>query len=352
MRRKIFLVIFIFIFLTGCSIKFSSQKNENGGFFASYNKGDDWQASSLVLKSDGNSNFQSQNVNFLVMDPTDNQALYLGTDTGLFYSYDYGKSWQQTLGGIGSLRAIAIDPDNRCTIYASINNRLYKTVDCSRHWSYKLIEESTADMSITSISARENSDIIYAGTVKGGLFTSSNSGESWRNLKYFDSSIEKIMISSDNSTMYLATSKNGIFRSDNNAEDWINVNDNIQQAINDGAIDSACNINEFQELIFDPQNNQRLLFANHCLLESNDKGQTWKQIKLLTRPQDTTIYSLAVSYSNPDEIFYGTDLTFYKSSDNGINWTTKELPTTRAATTLLTDPVNPTLLYLGVNNFK
>jgi photosystem II stability/assembly factor-like uncharacterized protein len=354
--RKIFFIILILFFISGCTISFSTKKSENGGVYLSFDKGNKWQPASFLLKTSSETeNFQSLNIKFLLMDPTDNQALYAGTDSGLFYTYNATGGWQRTLAGIGSVSALAIDPNNKCILYSAINNRLYKSIDCNRHWNYTLIEDSTADLTITAIAVDNyNSENIFVGTVKGGLFKSEDSGNSWRNLKYFSNAIKKIIITpSDTKIMYVVTQSKGIFRTDDAGTNWTEITNNIQIAMDNNEIDKNCeNFREYRNVIFDPNNDSRLLYASRCLFESSDRGDTWKQIRLLTRPQETNIYGLAISYHDNKEIYYGTNTTFYKTFDNGENWATKDLPTTRSATNIITDPINPTLIYLGTNNFK
>ena len=50
--------------------------------------------------------------------------------------------------------------------------------------------------------------------------------------------------------------------------------------------------------------------------------------------------------------YYGTDKTFYRTNDSGKTWTTKSLPSTGAATSLLIDFDNPQTIYLGITKLK
>lgn len=353
--KKILLVFLILFVLSGCIINISTKKPSISGVFISFDKGDNWQSASTLLSSTAaGQNFQNSNLNFLIMDPTDNQALYAGTDDGLYFTYTGAAGWQKTLVGLGNLYDIAIDPKNHCTIYAAINNRLYKSADCSRHWDYTLIEEGNPP-EITAIGVDAyNPKNIYVGTIKGGLFKSEDYGVSWHSLKYFNNPIKDIIFTpSDTRIFYIITQSSGIFRRSEIDDSWTDITENLTKASSEGAVDSNCgNFKEYHNLILDPQNDSRLLYATRCLLETTDRGETWKQIKLLTLPAETNILGLAVSYSNNQEIFYGTNTTFYRTVDNGNNWTTKSLPTLKYAAYLLTDPINPTLIYLGLTDFK
>lgn len=353
--KKIVIFCVMLFLLSGCVIKFSTKKPTIGGIFLSFDKGSSWQASSALLKTDNeNQNFQGTNINFLLMDPTDNQALYAGTAEGLYYTYNGTAGWQKTLSGLGNIKDLAIDPKNHCTLYVAMNNRLYKSTDCSRHWDYTLIEAGNPpDISAIGVDSY-NPENIYVTTIKGGLFKSEDYGVSWHNLKYFDNPIKDILITpSDTRIIYLVTESNGIYQTTDAANTWVEITENIKKAMDENKININCgNYKEYRNLIFDPQNDSHLLYASRCLYETSDRGDNWQQIKLLTQPVDTNIWGITISYHNNQEIYYGTNTTFYRTVDNGQNWITKDLPTLRNAAILLTDPINPTLIYLGLNDFK
>lgn len=358
--KKILILLFVLlslIFISGCTIRFSTKgkKSEEGGIFLSYEKGSKWQAASFLLNSNGEKlNFQQVDINFLKMDPTDNLALSAGSAEGLYYTFNVSQGWQLTLTNLGNLNDLAIDSKNHCTIYAAVNNRIYKSKDCARHWDYTFIEQGAPAVINTMAVDSYDPKNIYAGTANNGFFRSEDEGQSWHVIKFFDSPIINLLITpSDTRIIYVVTQNNGIFKTTDSGSTWSEITANLQKAIEEDKINRNCgNIREYKNLIFDPQNDARLLYASRCLFETTDRGESWQQIKLLTKPSETNIYGLAISYHNANEIFYGTKTTFYRSTDNGQNWITKDLPTSRAAAYLLTDPINPTLIYLGTKNYK
>jgi len=83
-------------------------------------------------------------------------------------------------------------------------------------------------------------------------------------------------------------------------------------------------------------------------LRSGDGGNNWEDLKLLTPPGTTAIYSIAINPQNGQEIYYGIKDALYRSVDGGRNWITRNLPSSRAAAFLIFDPVNTSTLFLGV----
>ncbi|HWQ99430.1 MAG TPA: hypothetical protein VN397_01120, partial [Candidatus Methylomirabilis sp.] len=65
-------------------------------------------------------------------------------------------------------------------------------------------------------------------------------------------------------------------------------------------------------------------------------------------PNTVEIRSLAVNPKDNKEIQYVTQNTFMFSSDGGVTWNSKKLPSARIANLLLVDPQDGKILYLGM----
>src|SRR3989344_9044025 len=141
--KKIFLFWPIFLLaLTGCTISIKTGGGLDGGVFRSEDLGESWRQVTLVYRGDElEKTFSTVDLTAMAMDPSDNRAIYIGTaEHGAYYTFDGGYGWQQTLANLGRINDIVVSPKERCIIYAAIGNRVYKTTDCNRHWSYQLIE--------------------------------------------------------------------------------------------------------------------------------------------------------------------------------------------------------------------
>ncbi len=347
MKKLLVLLPLLLLFLTGCLISVKTDQAADGGVYKSPDQGDTWTAiSSIYRVGETTRSFASNDVISIAVDPTDRQAIYVGTEAGnLFYTYNGGEAWSQSLSQVGKINALAVDPVDRCVIYAAIDNRVYKSVDCSRHWDYQLIE-TRADLNhqITALAIDPyNPAIIYAGTSGNGLFVSSDRAYSWRVNRFFEDRISKILINPKNSKIiYVATVGKGIFKSIDQGQTWRAIFEGKLEEGRGGAL-------SYRELIMDPTVDDGLFYASsYGLLRSLNGGETWQELKLLTPHKTTVIYSLAINPKNGQEIYYGTAEALYRSHDNGLNWVTRKLPSQRAAKHLLIDPQNPKILYLGV----
>jgi len=348
MKKKIILSLLAAVFsLTGCVVNIRTQGGNDGGVYRTQDNGDNWQQITMVYRvEDSQKTFSNMDLTAMIMDPTDKQALYLGTKSdGMFYTYNGGTGWSQTLTGLGEINAIAVSPKERCIIFTAIQNKIYKSVDCSRHWNYQLVEtREDPKNNITSLAIDNfNTRNIYAGTSGNGLFLSQDAGFSWQALKFFDYPIIKILINPKNSKIiYIATAQKGIFKTTDGGANW-------KQILNQDFIEQKQYVLDYRDLILDPTIEDGLLYASqYGLLRSGDGGDTWDDLKLLTPPGTTAIYSIAINPQNGQEIYYGIKDALYRSVDGGRNWITRNLPSSRAAAFLIFDPVNTSTLFLGV----
>lgn len=347
--RLIILVIPLFLLGAQC-ISFGGKGEQigaGGGIFKSLDKGGRWIQKTAVPTASGVKNFSSANVIALAIDPQDHLAIYTGTrESGLFYSYDGGESWNQP-GALkkGFVAAIAIDPKNKCVVYAAYGNQIMKTEDCSR--SYKPVyNESAADTFITALSINPlNSSVIYAGTAKGALVISADSGKYWSTLgNNLRGKVADIVINPKNSSVvYAAVVGRGLWKSENGGETFADLSDKLKN-IKDGK--------DARRLLLDKNDPDTIILASrNKLVRSTDGGLTWTSLPILT-PETIEILAATINPNDSKEIYYGTATTFYRSVDGGEKWFNEKLPTKRQSSALLVDSVDPKIIYLGALEVK
>lgn len=353
MRKSILLfsLIISVLILTavGCpSVIGGKQAAIDGGVFKSIDKGEIWVQRAQILSVGGQrKDFGNVDIITLALDPSDHQAIYAGSaGNGLFYSYDVGESWQQPpyLKG-GVVQSITIDPKNKCVIYAAIGNQIFKSADCNRTFT-SIYQETRPGIIINQVAIDSyNSNNIYAGNSASDLLKSSDAGKSWAVLYRFNSPILKIIINpQDTRKIYIGTQNLGIFRTGDAGKSWVDLNQGLKQY--GGAY-------VFHDLLLtDAKSESLLLSSQYGLIKTGDAGVSWQALTLLTPPSGADIKVAGVNPQNSQEIFYATPTTFYKSSDGGLKWTTKKLPSTRLPTVLLIHPVEPKLMYLGFLKIK
>jgi photosystem II stability/assembly factor-like uncharacterized protein len=91
-----------------------------------------------------------------------------------------------------------------------------------------------------------------------------------------------------------------------------------------------------------------MLVCKYGLIKTDDGGQTWQPLTLITPPTTTDIYAAVIDPNNSNVIYYVTATTFYKTNDGGENWTTKRLPSLALPSLMFINPNNPNIMYMGM----
>lgn len=329
--------------ISGCTIKLgNSQPPVVAGVFKSFDRTENWVPKNLFQYSGGIGNIAGINVLTLAFDPQDHKAIYLASDnSGLFFSYDGGESWRKAdQVGDGRIETVAIDPRQKCTIYATFANTILKTSDCSRSWMEVFID-TRRDKNVTALAIDPKDNLaIYAGNTIGDILKSTDGGATWRVVTRLNNIVTKILIDpSDSKTLYVATKNRGIFKSITAGADWFEINDGLKPY--SGSF-------EYRNLIFIPSIQNGLLYASkYGLTQSIDGGVSWTPLTLITPPATADILAVAVSVDDANELYYATASTFYKTTDGGKNWITKRLPSLAPPTTMVVDPTDPSVVYMG-----
>lgn len=349
MNKKNYLLFFILaaLPLLGAGCLSFNKVVDDGGVFVSPDRGDKWVRKIDVLTVGEPKNIGRLDVASLVSDPSDSNTLYALTSGGVYVSYDASNSWQQlrALGG-GPLNDLAISPGDKCDIYAARQNKIYKSSDCGRSFGQPIYDDPRADNKINSLAVDSfNPKTVYAGTSRGDLLKTLDGGRSWQTINRFQNEVAKVLIDQDNDTriVYVATKREGIFITADGGATWENSSDKLRSYA--GAL-------QFSQMVY---HKNVLILANKYGLFKYEIGSQWgdwQPLDLLTAPGSVKIYSLAVNPQNGQEIYYGADSTFYRTADGGKTWTTKKLPTSRAASALLVHPETTEIIYLGATAIK
>lgn len=351
--KILFLAALLVVALSGCTLSFNtgagggSNSASDGGVFKSLNKGATWAQNVLIQTVNVKRSFAGADIISLALDPSDNKAIYAGSlENGLLYSYDGADSWQvaTSLGKV-TVTDVAVDPADKCVIYAALANKIFKSDDCNRTWAQIYFDNDLRTVVSALVIDQAASRNVFIGTSNGDIIRSSDKGASWRAAGRLDSRVNKIVISPANSKiMFAGTAGRGVFRSVSGGDKWESLADKLKDF--DGA-------NRFRDLVMVKAEKTAVFLAtDHGLLKSTDDGNTWSKIELLTAEEEAIIYALAVNPIENQEIYYATGTTFYRSADGGKNWTAKKLPTGRAGAKLLIDPKNPAVVYLAVKQIK
>ncbi|OGF21475.1 hypothetical protein A2Y83_00300 [Candidatus Falkowbacteria bacterium RBG_13_39_14] len=346
--KKTILIIFALVFpllLSGC-IQIG-ESEDFGAVFKSLDMGASFAQKALVSTPQQSLvSISNADVTAMEIDPQDHNAIYIGTlANGLFYSYDGAESWHQAKDlGNYQISSIAINPDNKCVIYASSFNKIFISRDCNRTYR-EIYNDPRPQAEITRIAVDfYDPSVVLAGTSNGDILKSQDGGGSWHNLYDFKARIKDILIDrKDSDLIFVATAKD-FYKTADGGINWESLGDNIREAISKSVSAYVKKIIS----VSSPETRALAALTDKNILVSIDGGNKWSDLKLVTPPGKVKIYSLAINPQNHREIYYGTATSFVKSADGGKTWTSSELPSARAPVEILVDPAYSNVVYMGM----
>ena len=75
-------------------------------------------------------------VNGFAVDPTNPKVMYVALRDGVFRSDNAGKAWTHATGGPTNAATVTVNPKKPLEIYAAtVDGKLYRSTDGGRQWS-------------------------------------------------------------------------------------------------------------------------------------------------------------------------------------------------------------------------
>lgn len=284
--------------------------------------------------------------------PSDPSIVYLATTTnGLLRSLDRGKSWTELKDASNQMNEnaqiydIEFDPRNPNTMYAAAfqegRGHVFKSSDRGQSWteSYVIPNENFAVYTIEVDPI--NTQNLYIGTAEGGLLQSSDAGLSWKLQTKLEGPIVDLAINPQApSIVTAATTKRGVYQTIDSGATWNQIGKDELRKLR-GA-------NEIEHVIVDPNTPSTIyLTSKFGIVRSDDNGGTWSAIEIIPS-QTQGVTSMVVQKGNSNVLYYGSGSIMYKSTDRGVNWTVRDLPSDQEVATIEIDAVNPAIIYVGM----
>ena len=344
---KLFLPVLALLLLgAGCIGTKSKGTNAlDGGVFKSGNAGEIWNQMSALPTNTGVANIGGTDVVLLEMDPQDPNAIYAGTrEDGLIFTQDGAQSWQQPREAAlrqGRIHALAINPKDVCTVYVAKGSQLFKSIDCLRTFDKNVYTETRAEVFISFVEVDWfNPQIVWMALSNGDLLKSTDGARTWNAAFRVGAPITSLLIhQKDSRRVLIGTQKLGLVKTVDGGKTWKQIIKELN------AYEGA---KRTERLFQDAQSRRVFLVSKYGLLSSSDFGDTWNKVNTLTSPGQVHIPAAVTDPNNPNTIYYVAASTFYTSYDHGKTWTTKKLPSTRTPSSLLVDPRNGSVIYMGV----
>ncbi|MFZ0963656.1 MAG: choice-of-anchor D domain-containing protein [Terriglobia bacterium] len=258
----------------------------------------------------------------------------------------------------GLVNAMVVDPTNSNVVYlGAAGGGVWKTTDGGQTWTPLTDNQPSLVIGALALDP-SNPDVVYAGTDQGdeffcnygvGILKSTDGGATWTQLPGplpygpgLMASIRSLAVSPSDSDVLLAVaqSANGteLYRSTDGGNTWNGVI--APRAVGDGG----------SQVLFDPTNGSIAYACLDTVYESVDGGNTWAAASGTgsnVLPTLTGI-SLGIAPSNPSTLYVAgqppSGANMYKSVDGGQNWT--PLPGSPLGEVAV-DPTDPNVVFVG-----
>ena len=238
--------------------------------------------------------------------------------------------------------ALAIDPSTPTTLYqGTVGGGVFRSTDGGNTWT----PAGLANRVVRALAIDPSTPTtLYAGT-GGGVFRSTDAGASWTALGLTDLHTQVEVLAIDPvtpTTLYAGTFDaetfgGAVFRSTNSGNSWTAVLAAPRSFVLSLAIDPATPTTLYA--------GTSLIFAGG-VFRSTDGGNTWSPAS--TGLANLGVSALAIDPSTATTLYAGTDRGVFRSIDGGNTWSPASTGLgILAVIALAIDPATPTTLYAG-----
>lgn len=264
-------------------------------------------------------NWQANNhVHGLAVNPEDPQVIFVATHNGLLKRSDAGEwFWVQPQQERADYMGFTGDLNNPDRFYASghpqVGGNLGFVISQNQGQDWQQISMPGVDFHALAIAPSDPS-VFYGFAASGtqGLFTSTDSGQTWSPLPAMGLDVAPFGLSVDpqDPQRVFAATQAGLYESTDSGKSWSQVAGSQNEPVAGLALLSQ----KGQTVLV----GYRFLEAEPGLYQSRDGGKTWQ--KLGDSPQEPLLY-LTAAPNNP-QLLYGASQsnTIFQSQDGGKTW--------------------------------
>ena len=304
----------------------------------------------------------TQSIGAIAVAPSNDKIIYVASGEGLhrpdlsvgdgiYRSDDAGKSWTHLgLRQGEQIPAIAVDPGNPDVIFAAVlghpygpsaERGIFKSSDGGKSWKKVLYKDERTGGSDVVIDPK-NPNIVYASLWEetlgpwedgneysgtgGGLFKSTDGGETWHPLKNgLPANLVQINVAlapSEPNRLYATLSTttqgayasgqgNGVYRSDDGGASWRKITDDPRPAMKIGGGDLSVPV-------VDPANPDVVYVTSIVTVRSSDGGKTWMTLR--GAPGGDDYQNMWINPRNPKILLLVGDQGAVVTVNGGRTW--------------------------------
>jgi len=309
----------------------------------------------------------------IAVSPSSPNVIYAASDLGGIYrSSNNGDNWEIITKGLETnadfaVTTIGIDPKNHNIVYIGTGHMwsiesghyqggIFKTTNGGQNWDLLTRDIPFSACGKFDVQGRlividpKNSNIVYAGSHKDGLFKSTDAGKTWTLKGLAGKYISSVVIDPTNSnTIYVSSQKAvkptpGIYKSLDGGNNWKTLTTSY----------------DVYDLTIDAKNPQILYAAafDKGIYKSTNAGSSWS-LKTPAGSAKQLFVSVSCSPTNPDVVYAKTKSVskVYRTSNGGDSWESSGKLNTDgwywggrfglSSSGITVDPINPNRAYSG-----
>jgi photosystem II stability/assembly factor-like uncharacterized protein len=298
---------------------------------------------------------------------TNPDIIYVGTSHGVFKTINGGADWQKVRLSATSIRSIQIAPGNSDIVYAgTYRDGIYKSEDGGRTWIPRNgVSEILSGQQVNAIAIDPKaSNIVYVGTgyelgfypgEQPGIYKSTNGGETWIKKYSAEDAVTTLLVDTNNSLYiyageYLLGQDFILKKSTDGGEIWVSK-----------TVDPSASSGDVVALAMTPAGyNSPTIYAicagyfassGRDVYKSTDNGDSWtpKYAPSISRYPP---YALAVDPNKPLTVYAGSSRYVYKSTNGGDTWSVKTNGLPDAAiypSSIAINSQNSDILHVGLS---
>ncbi len=291
------------------------------------------------------------NVSAMAIDPQKSTTVYIGTTTAdVFVSRDGAATWTSLPCGLTAIRSILIDPYNTQTLYVSGmyegRGSVVRSDDGGQQWRRIYVEPTDGTNISAMVMSPHSAQVVFIGTSGGTIARTDNGGTTWQNVYYAKNRISDLAINPQNlAAIYALVGTTDVVVSYDNGGTFASVNsmerDSASQKKYTGTLYS---------MTVDPAvPNSIIVGTNSGVFRSADNGVSWQAVDVIASTIGVPIYALAISPHN-GQLVYAAAKAVYTSV--GSEWAITDTTSAYTVDTIVHDPTDPSVVYLGMQKVK
>ena len=329
----------------------------SGGLWKTSNDGNTWVTltdqntvlgvSDIAVPTD----FQTSNTLYIATGDRDGGSVwtlsggqyYDNHSIGVLKTIDGGNTWQSiglkfNTNEIKIIGRLLIDTTDNQTLYASVDNGIYKSTNSGDSWTKVLNSGYVSDMEFKP----GNSQVIYAAS-ESEVYRSTDGGVNWTNVYSLSSiRIEIAVAPSDPEVVYLLASNSsggllGIYKSVNGGSsftqtfDGTALNSNLLGYYSDGSGGSGGQGSYDLAIEVSPDNSDVVFIGGINTWMSIDGGYNWTINNMWTSYNEYNFDDApevhadkhVLKFRDNKALFEGNDGGIYKTNNKGTSWNDK-----------------------------